>query len=101
LEQLVANKPLNQNRAIELKQNVPNPSQNQTKIDYFIPSNATKVELALFDLAGKRLQAHAIQHTGEGSIQLEIGALADGMYVYALIVNGQEAISKKMVIVRQ
>jgi trimeric autotransporter adhesin len=103
LEQLLANQPSDKNpsRTVELKQNVPNPSQHQTRIDYFIPSTATKVELALFDLVGKRLQSHAIQNTGEGSINLEIGGLSDGMYVYALIINGQEAISKKMLIVKE
>lgn len=87
-----------QDRGIELKQNTPNPSSNSTQIDYYIPQTAQNVVLSVFDMTGKCVHKHPIQAYGEGSMTIDTGSLTKGMYIYTLSINGQEAISKKMLI---
>jgi trimeric autotransporter adhesin len=82
----------------KLQQNVPNPFIGHTRIDYYIPQNSGKTLLSIFDLTGKQLQSHTLKGIGEGSILIDTKGLSQGMYVYALVVNGQEIISKKMIV---
>jgi trimeric autotransporter adhesin len=85
-------------QSIELKQNSPNPANGTTQIDYYIPQTAQNVVLSIFDLTGKRLQMHPLQTTGKGSINIQTSDLVKGMYIYTLTINGQEALSKKMLV---
>jgi hypothetical protein len=52
----------------------------------------------LFDMSGKMLQSHTIDAVGEGSMTIETKNLAAGTYIYSLIIDGKEAISKKMLV---
>lgn len=87
----------NNPKGMYLGQNIPNPSGYATEISYKIPDGITNASIAVFDLTGKMvLQFNNLR--GNNKLTLNKSNLAAGSYIYSLIVNGQEAISKKMII---
>lgn len=82
-----------------LSQNTPNPFSASTTIRYTLPDGLRSATIAVFDLSGKML----LQFNGlGGKSQLVINgySLQPGMYIYSLLAEGQEVISKKMVITK-
>ncbi len=87
--------------APSLSQNVPNPAQGETVINYYLPEsmafNTGKCMIALHDANGRRLQTIPAK-PGKGSITLQLSSLADGIYSYQLIVNDAVVASQKLVV---
>lgn len=84
-----------------LFQNVPNPSDKTTRIEYTLNRECKDVYIAIYDLQGKtlsRMQLKAV--AGKGAVQADIAGLAAGSYPYALFVNGVKLDAKIMQIVR-
>jgi hypothetical protein len=82
-----------------LGQNVPNPTGYSTQIKYTIPDDVPNASIAVFDLTGKMLlQFNNLR--GSNQVVIDKSRLAAGSYIYSLIVNGQESITKKMIIAR-
>ncbi len=88
-----------QNKAFALSQNVPNPFSENTTISYNIPATAGKAILAVFDLNGKMLLQYNLQQ-GKNTIVVKGNTLSAGMYLYSLIADGQEVLSKRMVLTK-
>lgn len=88
-----------QNKAFALSQNVPNPFSENTTISYTIPATAGKAILAVFDLNGKMLLQYNLQQ-GKNTIVVKGNTLSAGMYLYSLIADGQEVLSKRMVLTK-
>jgi hypothetical protein len=87
------------NKAFSLSQNSPNPFSENTSINYTIPANINKAILAVFDLNGKMLLQYNLQ-PGKNTIVVQGNTLNAGMYLYSLIADGQEVLSKRMVLTR-
>ena len=83
-----------------IKQNYPNPYQDQTIIEYFLPANTTAAEVQFMDTFGKLLKKVTIQSTGKGQIVLNANDLPSGTYTYSLIVNNQIVETKSMVLTK-
>lgn len=81
-----------------LAQNVPNPFTSSTTIKYSIPSNNIAM-IAVFDLNGKMLLQFP-ELRGSAQITINGSTLQPGMYLYSLLVNGQEIITKKMILTK-
>jgi hypothetical protein len=81
----------------QLGQNIPNPFAESTKIQALVPQGALG-ELMVFDLQGQELMRISIPGNGHQTIDLSSEGLSSGMYVYALIVDGQLIESKKMIV---
>ncbi len=85
-------------KAYMLAQNVPNPFTSSTTIKYTIPENKTAM-IAVFDLNGKMLlQFPSLK--GAAQVTINGNTLQAGMYLYSLLVNGQEIITKKMILTK-
>jgi hypothetical protein len=71
--------------AVALHGNYPNPARQTTTIRYELP-RTTHVQLALYDLLGRRVAVLVDQKqtAGRKSVQVETGGLASGVYVYRL-----------------
>jgi hypothetical protein len=82
-----------------LAQNVPNPFASSTTIQYTLPQNTGNALLAVFDLNGKMLLQYNLAKSSN-SIIINGNTLVPGMYIYSLIVNGNEVVSKKMVLTK-
>ncbi len=89
--------PANSTEGIKLMQNVPNPFDTQTRIDFTLPTDAYVV-LELSDAQGRPLRrlVDGQMNAGPQSIMLDGSSLAPGMYFYTVYANG-ELITKKMV----
>ena len=86
-----------ENAAFSLSQNIPNPFTESTIISYNIPANVNRALLAIFDLNGKMLlQYNLVQ--GKNQVTIRGSQLPAGMYIYSLIADGAEVVSKRMVL---
>jgi outer membrane murein-binding lipoprotein Lpp len=84
-----------------LFQNVPNPSDKSTRIEYILNNDCKDAYIALFDINGKvinRIPVKAV--AGKGSVQVNIEDLSAGSYPYTLFVNGVKQDAKVMQVVR-
>ena len=84
-------------QSFSLSQNIPNPFTESTLISYNIPANVNRALLAIFDLNGKMLlQYNLVQ--GKNQLTIRGSQLPAGMYIYSLIADGAEVVSKRMVL---
>jgi hypothetical protein len=88
---------LSNSESIVLNQNVPNPFAEQTTITYNLPESVQKAQLLFYDAAGKLIKAVDLTTRGNGQINVFANDLSNGIYSYALVVDGQVADTKRMV----
>lgn len=82
-----------------LAQNTPNPFSASTTIRYTMPDGLRNGVIAVFDLTGKMMmQFNGL--TGKSQVIINGNSLQPGMYIYSLLAEGQEVISKKMILTR-
>ena len=81
-----------------LHQNVPNPFRQETKIKFYLPQTVTTAFLIFYDLQGRQLHQVTLTQRGEGMEIISGSQFAPGIYLYALIVDGQEAGVRRMII---
>lgn len=85
---------------MELGQNIPNPFNNTTAINYSVASNAN-VTLTVVDMTGKVVMTvnEGTKAAGDYKITLDASTLAGGLYHYTLS-NGTTSITKAMSVVK-
>jgi hypothetical protein len=83
----------------DLKQNLPNPFTESTIISYNIPTTEKNASIAIFDLNGRMLTQYS-NLVGKAQLTINAKELQPGLYIYSLIVGGQEIMSKKMVVTK-
>jgi hypothetical protein len=88
---------LSNDGGIVLNQNVPNPFAEQTSISYFLPENTVKAQLLFYDATGKLIKAVDLEGKGKGQLNVFADDLSNGIYSYALVVDGQVIDTKRMV----
>jgi hypothetical protein len=81
-----------------LQQNVPNPFNQQTVINFTVAENAGVATMAIYDLNGRQIRAEQLNQRGNGQYVINANELAPGMYIYTLIVDGKAADSKRMIV---
>lgn len=82
-----------------LYQNSPNPFKEQTIIRFKLASDIQDASICFFDMNGRLLKKTPIS-SGMESVSIGGSELGEGMFLYSLIVNGQEIDTKKMVITK-
>lgn len=85
------------NTSYTLSQNIPNPFSNTTTIKYSLPTTSTQATIALLNLNGTMLQQFT-KLSGSGQITINAQQLPAGIYLYSLLDNGQEIITKRLVV---
>ena len=80
-----------------LYQNTPNPFKEQTVIRFKLAEGVMDASICIFDMTGKTLKKMPIS-SGMESVSIGGYELGEGMFLYSLIINGQEIDTKKMVI---
>jgi len=84
-----------------LFQNVPNPSDAGTTIDYLLAGSYNDAYIAVYDMDGKMMRKIMLKNTpGKSSVTIDIAAWATGTYVYNLFAGGRIQDTKKMQVVR-
>ena len=84
----------------QLLQNVPNPSDEATIISVLVPSHVSYNEayIRISDISGKEIKHLPISLKDEmNEVLYEHGYNVSGVFIYALIVDGKEIESKRMV----
>ena len=80
-----------------LFQNTPNPFKEQTTIRFSLADDAQSAFICIFDMTGKMLKKLPIS-SGETSVSVNGWELGEGMFLYSLMVNGQEIDTKRMIL---
>lgn len=80
-----------------LGQNTPNPFDNSTKIAYSFPEGSQNVVLMVFNLNGESLKEFKLREE-KGTVTLEASEFRPGLYLYSLISDNSEIITKKMLV---
>jgi len=84
----------------KLYQNAPNPFNQSTQIKYYLPQEVKTAYLCIYNLQGMQIKQILIPERGEG-VQWILGSeLSAGMYLYALIVDGKEVDTKRMILTK-
>ncbi|MEO0582666.1 MAG: T9SS type A sorting domain-containing protein, partial [Bacteroidota bacterium] len=83
----------------ELMQNTPNPFTEQTTIRYNLPQNFESATLFVYDMNGRQVNSFN-NLSRKGSLTIEGSTLEAGMYIYSLIVDGQEVATKRMILTK-
>lgn len=78
-----------------LEQNTPNPFSNSTQIKYNITSDFSSCSIIVYDVSGKKVYEHQVDSKGEGTFNFT--SVQGGTYLYTLVIDGRNEISKKMV----
>jgi hypothetical protein len=82
----------------KLYQNAPNPFSQATQIKVAVANGITKAYLAIYDLQGKQLKQISIAQKGESTVEISGSEFPAGIYLYALIADGQEVDTKRMIL---
>ena len=85
-------------RTASLYQNVPNPFRQGTEIRFYLPQTVATAFLIFYDLQGRQLHQITLTQRGEGVEFIQGSQFAPGIYLYALIADGQVAAVKQMII---
>jgi hypothetical protein len=92
-----ANMPLSSSAL--LKQSVPNPSNDNTRISYYTPDDSRNAQILVSDMKGRVLKAFTVSK-GEGQVYIRRGELPSGIYNYTLYINSSKIDTKQMIITR-
>ena len=78
-------------------QNAPNPFNETSAINYFIPENAT-ARIEISNVKGDMIRSFDLGQGGFGTVEMDGKALQTGTYIYSLYVDGEFVDSKVMII---
>ena len=87
-------------RMPKLYQNNPNPFKEATEIRFYLPETIGQATLYVYDMQGRPALEIAIDARGETSQRIDAGMLESGMYLYALIADGEEVDVKRMILTK-
>ncbi len=86
--------------AAKLYQNAPNPWSSETVIRYNLPQNVATACIYIYDMQGLQLKSIPAEGRGESRVVLTARDLKAGMYLYALVADGQLIDSKQMILTK-
>jgi hypothetical protein len=82
----------------KLYQNNPNPFSENTEIKFYIPENSNSAMICIYDLTGSQIMKYDLRDKGYSSLTVRGSELKAGMYIYALLVDGKEIDTKRMIL---
>jgi Chaperone of endosialidase/Secretion system C-terminal sorting domain len=82
-----------------IKQNLPNPFNENTVIQFYVPLTAKQAQIVLYDQTGRLLKSYSVG-SGKSQVTIDKGTLASGNYVYTLMVDGKKIDSKSMILTK-
>ncbi|MDR1729133.1 MAG: tail fiber domain-containing protein [Prevotellaceae bacterium] len=83
-----------------LFQNTPNPFNQTTEINYYIPENVNSANIYIYDVNGVQQRKISISERGNGATVLQATALQAGIYLYTLICDGEPVDTKQMILTK-
>ncbi len=83
-----------------LYQNTPNPFTESTLIRCDVADDVVKADLYIYNMNGEQIAEYAVTERGGTGITIDDGSLNAGMYLYALIADGQVIDTKRMILTK-
>lgn len=83
-----------------LYQNEPNPFTESTVIRVDVAEGVTTANLYIYNMNGEQITKYPIVERGATSVTIDGGSLSAGMYLYALIADGQVIDTKRMILTK-
>ncbi len=83
-----------------LYQNTPNPFTESTLIRCDVADDVVKADLYIYNMNGEQITEYSVTERGETSVTIDGGSLSAGMYLYALIADGQVIDTKRMILTK-
>jgi len=83
-----------------LYQNAPNPFNENTTIQCYIPQTVNKVQLCVYDMQGVQQQCLPISERGTVIVQIQARQLTAGIYTYLLIGDDKASEAKQMILTK-
>ncbi len=80
-----------------LGQNIPNPFNNTTTINYTLPHQYNTAKIVVTDNTGRNIKEVIVSGSGSGNVNLDASALASGTYHYSLYIDDKLIGTKQMV----
>ena len=81
-----------------LGHNMPNPFNENTTIEYFLPSTIQKAQLYIYDMQGKQIKSINLVQREIGQVVIYGNELSAGIYQYSIIADGQIIGMERMVL---
>jgi hypothetical protein len=81
-----------------LQQNIPNPFNQTTSINYTLPQTYSSAKMIVTDKSGKALKEVTLSAKGKGTVTVDASTLASGAYQYSLYVEGKLVDTKQMIL---
>ncbi|MDR2970420.1 MAG: T9SS type A sorting domain-containing protein [Bacteroidales bacterium] len=86
--------------AMKVYQNIPNPFNEQTTIQCYVPNNIQKAELCVYNMQGAQVKCIIVSERGMVNVQIQAGQLSAGIYTYLLVGNGGTSDAKQMILTK-
>ena len=83
-----------------LGQNHPNPFNQNTSIDFFLPTTVQAASLQIRSANGQLIKTLPIPDRGAGQLTIDIGNYAAGTYFYSLVLDEQVLETKQMIVAK-
>ncbi len=83
-----------------LEQSSPNPVRGTTIIRYQVPTSSASARLTITNSKGQMVKTISIINKGAGQVNFNTAMLAAGTYSYTLWVDGKQADTKQLVVLR-
>ncbi len=84
----------------KLYQNAPNPFNQTTLINYYIPENTRSASIQITDINGMTIKSVSVNSKGNGQLTLATSQLNSGTYTYSLIIDGALIDTKRMILTK-
>ncbi|HYK43909.1 MAG TPA: tail fiber domain-containing protein, partial [Parafilimonas sp.] len=83
-----------------LQQNIPNPFNHTTTINYTLPPQYSLAKIIITDKSGKVLKESNLTTGGKGSLNVDASTLSSGAYQYSLYLDGKLIDTKQFVVAK-
>jgi len=83
-----------------LEQNIPNPFNRTTRIDYVLPQHFSSAKIIITDKSGRTLKQINVPGSGKGSLNIDASTLSTVTYQYSFYVDGRLIETKQMVLIK-
>jgi FtsZ-binding cell division protein ZapB len=84
-----------------LYQSIPNPTDNEALINFYLSKKYNNVSIQINSLEGKSMETIMLDGSqGKGSVKIQLGHYAAQTYFYSLIVDNKVVDTKKLTVIR-
>lgn len=79
-------------------QNSPNPFNESTNIEYYLPQKVTNATLYIYNMNGSLISKYELQERGTAAYTIKAKSLSPGIYLYSIVADEKELGVKRMII---